>query len=141
MTLEAIVEPDTGTIRIELAPEVRLGRILEELSRNIGGTRSVTIGDSQGLPVAAVDRTGNSMAATAMATLALNSARAICANLDLPDLCDVTIEGRGWKVFVHYLGPSFTLFIVTAGDVDPAFVKVEIERHVPELHEILVQMG
>ena len=55
--------------------------------------------------------------------------------------CDVTIEGPGWKVFIHSIGSKFTLFLVCDGDVEPSFVKREVERHAPELRRALNAMA
>ncbi len=141
MRTEIVADLSRFGTRFILSTEVRLHQILESISRNVGGTRSIVIGDSSGLPVISLDKGANTMAATAMATLALSAARNVSSNLDLPDLSSVTIEGRGWRVFVRSLDPRFTLFIVTADDVDPAFVKAELERHAPELRRILAAMG
>jgi len=141
MRIESIIDPVTGGTRIVVVEESRLLHTLDVLARGIGGTRTAVIADRSGLPIVTLDRTTNTLASAAMATLALNAARNVCANLNLPDLCDITLEGRGWKVFVHSLSAKFTLFIVSDGDVEPSFVKREIERHAPELREVLSRMG
>ncbi len=141
MRIEAIIDPVTGGTRIVVAEESRLLHTLDVIARGIGGTRTAVIADRSGLPIVTLDRTTSTLASAAMVTLVLDAARNVCANLDLPDLCDVTIEGRGWKVFVHALSAKFTLFIVSDGDVEPSFVKREIERHASELREVLSRIG
>ena len=141
LRIEAIVDPITGGTRVVVAEETRLFHTLDVLARSIGGTRTAVIADRSGFPVATLDRTADTLGSAAMATLVLDAARNVCANLDLPGLHDVTIEGRGWKVFVHALGPRFTLFIVSDGDVEPMFVKREFDRHEAELLELLMRMA
>ena len=141
MRLEAIEDPATGETRVVVAEESRLRHTLDVLSRSVGGVRTIAIGDRSGLPIVSLDRGAGTLAATAMATLALQAARNVCGNLDLPELCDVTIEGPGWKVFIHSIGSKFTLFLVCDGDVEPSFVKREVERHAPELRRALNAMA
>ncbi len=141
MKAEIVADLNPFTTRIAVSGEVRLQQLLESLSRSIGGSRIVAIGQSSGLPIASLDRGPNTMAATAMATLTLTAAKNVCSNLDLRDMSVVTIEGRGWKVFVHDLGNGFTCFVVANGDVDPGLVKHELERHAAELRRVLALIG
>ena len=114
--------------RVSLSPEVRLQQILEALALAIPGSRSLAVGDPNGLPVVSLDRGPNTMAATAMATLAMTAAKNVCVTLGLEHAEDVLIESRGWKVLVRSLGNGFTFLVVLEASVNLGLVKIEVER-------------
>jgi len=126
--------------RVSLSPEVRLQQILEALALAIPGSRSLAVGDPNGLPVVSLDRGPNTMAATAMATLAMTAAKNVCVTLGLEHAEDVLIESRGWKVLVQSLGNGFTFLVVLEASVNLGLVKIEVERLCKELREVLDEM-
>ena len=126
--------------RVSLSPEVRLQQILEALALAIPGSRSLAVGDPNGLPVVSLDRGPNTMAATAMATLAITAAKNVCVTLGLEHAEDVLIESRGWKVLVQSLGNGFTFLVVLEASVNLGLVKIEVERLCKELREVLDEM-
>ncbi len=134
-----LVEPQVA-VRVSLAPEIRLQQVLEALALTIPGSRSLAVGDPNGLPVVSLDRGPNTMAATAMATLAMTAAKNVCLTLGLERPEDVLIESSGWKVLVRSLGNGFTFLVVLEASVNLGLVKIEVERGCKELREVLDEM-
>lgn len=138
--LNATLVETRATVRVSLSPEVRLQQVLEVLALAIPGSRSLAVGDPNGLPVVSLDRGPNTMAATAMATLAMSAAKNVCVTLGLERPEDVLIESSGWKVLVRSLGNGFTFLVVLEATVNLGLVKLEVERRCQELREVLDEM-
>ncbi len=130
---------DSKAERLEtiLPPETRMAEILEEISAQVFGVQAIVIGDRNGLPIASSLRGRPSMAATAMATLAMTAAGKITHSLSLPNPEDITIHAGSWNVVILSLGDGWTLAAVGGPKTEPASLSWIMRLHSEEIRELL----
>jgi len=134
----AAPEPEM-TVVIE-APDVRLRQVLEGLAKEVSGLRALVVGDRSGLPIASVGRGPKTLAATAMATLALSAAEKVTSALGLPAPRGIVIEADPWVVLVQSLGNGFTLLSVFPTTKDLEATRDAIIEGAVVVRELLDEM-
>jgi len=130
-------ERDAEPLRTIMTPDRRLAEILEEISAQVYGVHAIVIGDRNGLPIASSLRGRPSMAATAMATLAMTAAGKITQSLSLPNPEDITIHAGAWNVVILNLGDGCTLAAVAGPKTEPASLGWIMRLHAEEIRELL----
>ena len=120
--------------------EARLEEVLERMSSEIEGLKALVVGDSSGLPVASLTRGPNTLATTAMATLALTSAMRVTSSLGLPEPDDILMEAGDWNVLVQALDGRFTISAVFPASANLGFVKLCMRNRRPEIQLLLEEI-
>ena len=130
-------ERDVEQLETIMTPDARLAEILEEISAQVYGVHAIVIGDRNGLPIASSLRGRPSMAATAMATLAMTAAGKITHSLSLPDPEDITIHAGSWNVVILSLGDGCTLAAVAGPKTEPGSLSWIMRLNSEEIRELL----
>ncbi len=133
----SMAQREVAEIASFMTPDARLAEILEEISAQVYGVHAIVIGDRNGLPIASSIRGRPSMAATAMATLAMTAAGKITHSLSLPDPEDITIHAGSWNVVILSLGDGCTLAAVAGPKTEPASLSWIMRLHAEEIRELL----
>lgn len=130
-------EREVEQLETVMTPDGRLVEILEEISAQVYGVHAIVIGDRNGLPIASSLRGRPSMAATAMATLAMTAAGKITQSLSLPNPEDIAIHAGAWNVVILSLGDGCTLAAVSGPKTEPASLGWIMRLHAQEIRELL----
>jgi len=135
--LTATTEPETERWATEPALDAVIGYFLGACPEAAG----VVVAGRNGIPLASTIPRGERfhlVAVTAMAKLATWAGAAVAANLRLPEMSGVTIEGRDWKVI---LAPTpsrsaAVLVLMEKGD-DPAQIQLALPGLLKEVDRTL----